>query len=84
MLNMLIKFPLQMKYSNVYMLKVKELNSFATECVVPRLPKRRLPPLLEDKECNNTDVKKITRFVNHRRRQRRQWRLAVVPEYDEC
>ncbi|CAG4990400.1 unnamed protein product [Colias eurytheme] len=82
---MLVKFafPMLPAYHDVDMLRSKEFNSFATECVLPRRPKRNLSPLPEDKECSNTDMRKNSRLVHRRRRQRRQC-LPVLPEYDEC
>ncbi|CAK1542508.1 unnamed protein product [Leptosia nina] len=81
---MLVKFafPLQTDYPDVDMLRIKESNHFATECVVPRRPKRNLPPLPEDKECSTAELRRSNRLVHKRRRQRHN--LPVVPEYDEC
>lgn len=72
-------------YPNVDMLRVKDLNHFATECVIPRRPKRCLATLPEDKECSNTELKKSSKFVNRKRKIRRQFlKLPALPEYDEC
>ncbi|CAG5054062.1 unnamed protein product [Parnassius apollo] len=85
---MLIKlaFPLQhTSYPDVDMLRCKELNNFATECVLPRRLKRSLPPLPEDKECSSMELKKCSKTFQRKRRQRRQClSLPALPEYDEC
>lgn len=77
-----ISFPLQRAFFDVDMLRIKELNNFETECVLPRRLKRNLPPLPEDKECSNMELKKTIKTVHRKRRQRRL-RLPALPEYDE-
>ncbi|CAH2055664.1 unnamed protein product, partial [Iphiclides podalirius] len=80
---MLVKASAHGLLPDVDMLRCKEHNSFATECVLPRRVKRSLPPLPEDKECSGMELKKGSKAAR-RRRQRRHVRLPVVPEYDEC
>ncbi|KAF9824883.1 hypothetical protein SFRURICE_015281 [Spodoptera frugiperda] len=85
---MLVKlaFPtLSSEYPDVDMLRCKEVNNFATECILPRRPKRSLAPLPEDKECSNTELKKTCKMVHRRRKHRKQClKLPALPEYDEC
>lgn len=80
---MLIKLTFPVIPPDVDMLRCKEQNNFATECIVPRRPKRNLPPLPEDKECSNIELKKFT--MVHKRKHRRQCLLLpALPEFDEC
>lgn len=80
---MLVKLTFPVIPPDVDMLRCKELNNFATECIVPRRPKRSLPPLPEDKECSNIELKKFTTV--HKRKHRRQCLLLpALPEFDEC
>lgn len=83
---MLVKlaFPsLGSEFPDVDMLRCKEMNNFATECVLPRRPKRTLPPLPEDKECSNKDLNKSNAMP--RRKYRKQClKLPALPEHDEC
>ncbi|CAG9782502.1 unnamed protein product [Diatraea saccharalis] len=86
--NMLVKlpFPIQNKfYPDVDMLRCKDLNSYATECVVPRRPNRCLPPLPEDKECSNSELKNCTQMSSRKRNRHRGQCLLLpaVQEYDE-
>lgn len=84
LVKMMVKlaFPLlAADYPDVDMLRCKDWNHFATECVVPRRPKRNLPPLPEDKECSNTELRKCSKTVHRRRKYRR---LPSLPEHDEC
>lgn len=79
-----IAFP-ALGYPDVDMLRCKELNSFATECVIPRRPKRGLPPLPEDKECSNSELKKCIKVSNRKRKHRGQCLiLPSLKESDEC
>ncbi|VVC94965.1 unnamed protein product [Leptidea sinapis] len=77
---MLVKFAFLQIHADM----LKKINTFETECVLPRCVKRNLPTLPEDKEFNNMELRKCSRLVFRRRRYRRQWRLPVVPESDEC
>lgn len=72
-------------FPDVDMLRCKEINNFATECVLPRRPKRSLPPLPEDKECSNIELNKTSATVSRRRKCRKQClKLPALPEHDEC
>ncbi|KOB78856.1 Uncharacterized protein OBRU01_01299 [Operophtera brumata] len=81
-----LAFPsLASEFLDVDMLRSKEMNHFATECVLPRRPKRSLPPLPEDKECSNTELRKTNVAVPRRRKYRKQClKLPALPEHDEC
>lgn len=73
----------QMLYTDVDMMRYKDYN-YSDETVVPRRPKKNLPPLPEDKECSNSELKKTYVIVIKKRGKRRQINLPVLPENDEC
>lgn len=69
-------------YPDVDMLKRKALMSFAAESIQPRRPRRSLPPLPEEKECTNIDLRRCTKVVQRKRRLKRA-KLPSLPESDE-